>query len=57
MLVTMVTTVHIPSLPGKVIQEVLRMYPTVVRMVKESPKGGVVLSGYHIPEGAYLNVS
>ncbi|KAL5471217.1 hypothetical protein EMCRGX_G029309 [Ephydatia muelleri] len=34
----------------QVIQEVLRMYPTVIRMIKESPRGGLELSGYHIPE-------
>eukprot|EP00731_Ephydatia_muelleri_P020741 Em0013g468a len=39
----------------QVIQEVLRMYPTVIRMIKESPRGGLELSGYHIPEGASIS--
>ena len=33
------------------------MYPTVIRMIKESPRGGLELSGYHIPEGASISVS
>ena len=41
----------------QVIQEVLRMYPTVAFMNKESPKGGITLSTYHIPEGTLMTVS
>ena len=33
------------------------MYPPVLGFTKESPQGGVTLSGYHIPEGAALFVS
>ena len=39
------------------IQEVLRMYPSVGWMNRESPKGGVTLCGYYIPEGTTMWVS
>ena len=41
----------------QVIQEVLRMYPTVPFITKGSPKGGVIMSGYHIPEDTPMSVS
>ena len=38
----------------QMIQEVLRMYPSVGWMNRESPKGGVTLCGYYIPEGTTI---
>eukprot|EP00731_Ephydatia_muelleri_P028736 Em0020g380a len=39
----------------QVIQEVLRMYPPVGFMTKESPKGGVTLCSYYVPEGTPMS--
>ncbi|KAL5473747.1 hypothetical protein EMCRGX_G028291 [Ephydatia muelleri] len=39
----------------QVIQEVLRMYPPVSLMTKESPKGGVTLCSYYVPEGTPMS--
>eukprot|EP00731_Ephydatia_muelleri_P028804 Em0020g448a len=33
-----------------VVQEVLRVYPPVSNVAKEEPRGGIMLSGYYIPE-------
>ncbi|KAL5489555.1 hypothetical protein EMCRGX_G018660 [Ephydatia muelleri] len=39
----------------QVIQEVLRLYPIgLPSLSKDSPKGGIVMSGYHIPEGTTI---
>ncbi|KAL5489561.1 hypothetical protein EMCRGX_G018670 [Ephydatia muelleri] len=39
----------------QVIQEVLRLYPIALpSLAKDSPKGGIVMSGYHIPEGTMI---
>eukprot|EP00731_Ephydatia_muelleri_P020161 Em0012g986a len=39
----------------QVIQEVLRLYPLALpSLSKDSPKGGIVMSGYHIPEGTVI---
>ncbi|KAL5489556.1 hypothetical protein EMCRGX_G018662 [Ephydatia muelleri] len=39
----------------QVIQEVLRLYPIgLPSLSKDSPKGGIVMSGYHIPEGTII---
>eukprot|EP00731_Ephydatia_muelleri_P028753 Em0020g397a len=35
----------------QVVQEVLRMYPPVNNVTKEAPRGGIMLSGYYIPQG------
>eukprot|EP00731_Ephydatia_muelleri_P028754 Em0020g398a len=40
----------------QVIQEVLRMYPPVPNIIKESPKEGITLSCYHIPEGTPMTI-
>ncbi|KAL5473710.1 hypothetical protein EMCRGX_G028238 [Ephydatia muelleri] len=39
----------------QVIQEVLRMYPPLGLMTKESPKGGVTLCSYYVPEGTPMS--
>eukprot|EP00731_Ephydatia_muelleri_P028733 Em0020g377a len=39
----------------QVIQEVLRMYPPVSTMTKESPKGGVTLCSYYVPAGTLMS--
>ncbi|KAL5473738.1 hypothetical protein EMCRGX_G028273 [Ephydatia muelleri] len=39
----------------QVIQEVLRMYPPASMMTKESPKGGVTLCSYYVPEGTPMS--
>ncbi|KAL5473722.1 hypothetical protein EMCRGX_G028256 [Ephydatia muelleri] len=41
----------------QVIQEVLRMYPPAAFISKESPKGGMMMSGYQIPEYSQLMFS
>ncbi|KAL5473718.1 hypothetical protein EMCRGX_G028252 [Ephydatia muelleri] len=41
----------------QVIQEVLRMYPPAASISKELPKGGMVMSGYQIPEYSKLMFS
>eukprot|EP00731_Ephydatia_muelleri_P020160 Em0012g985a len=42
----------------QVIQEVLRLYPLALpSLSKDSPKGGIVMSGYHIPEGTVIERS
>ena len=55
------TSPHPPTLTPffkKVIQEVLRLYPLALpSLSKDSPKGGIVMSGYHIPEGTVIEVS
>ena len=55
------TSPHPPTLTPffkKVIQEVLRLYPIALpSLSKDSPKGGIVMSGYHIPEGTIIEVS
>ena len=33
------------------------MYPPAVGFVKQSPKGGITLSGHHIPESTLVTVS
>ena len=38
------------------IQEVLRLYPPADIIPKESPKGGMTLCGFHIPEGTTIVV-
>ena len=40
----------------KVIHEVLRMYPVASFIFKDAPKGGIIMSGYHIPEGTGMTV-
>ena len=36
--------------------ETLRLYPPLTGFLRESPKGGMVLSGYHIPEETVITV-
>eukprot|EP00731_Ephydatia_muelleri_P028772 Em0020g416a len=38
----------------QMIQEILRMYPPAASISKELPKGGMVMSGYQIPEYSQL---
>ena len=37
--------------------ETLRLYPPISGLNKVPPKGGIQLSGYHIPEGTLISVS
>ena len=41
----------------QIIQETLRLHGPVLATFKDSPVGGVCLSGYHVPEGTKMAVS
>lgn len=40
----------------QVFEETLRMYPPISGLVKTSPKGGVDVSGYHVPQGTLITI-